>query len=303
MSVHNGQAFLREAVDSILAQTYSDFELIVVEDASTDRTADILNSYGDPRLRVISLGKNVGLADALNLALDNAHGEFIARMDADDVAYPRRFESQLALFHAYPEVVVLGSCYDLIDKNSTRFDTCQVKLNNRELQSALLYENQFCHPSVMMRRESLVAVGGYRCLGGRYAQDYDLWLRLAERGDLMNSGQPLLMYRFHDGQVSVSKTTEQRYAAELYKELALQRRVGGMENVRNARLAVRARKREIGVAVANDLLSIARHFEELGLRREAYAMKWRAAFVAPLSQPVRGLLRNWVHQHWPRIRP
>lgn len=284
MAVHNGEPYLLEAIDSVFGQTFSDFEFIIVDDASNDRTADILGSYEDSRLRIVTLATNVGLAEALNIALEYSQGEFVARMDADDVAYPQRFEKQVATLRMHPEVVLLGSYYDLIGKNGVKFGEIQVLDSlDSNIRCGLPHANQFCHPSVMMRCEVVKGLGGYRSLAGRYAQDYDLWLRMAEKGKLMNLPQSLLKYRVHEGQISVEKALAQRSAAELYKILASQRRLWGREDVGKARWELKQKYREIQTLAASDLLRCARNFEMQGLLSEGRLMKWRAFFVAPFN--------------------
>lgn len=282
MSVFNGQDFVHEAIDSILGQTYSEFEFIIIDDASTDETSRILYSYNDPRLQIVPLKENIGLAGALNLGLGLARGEFIARMDADDIAYPHRLETQILTLRSFQDVVLLGSCYELIGKLGTTFGAQIVKLENVDLQSALLEGNQFCHSSVMMRREVALALGGYRSIAGRYAQDYDLWLRLSEHGKLMNLSEKLQMYRMHEGQVSVSKAMAQRTTAEFYRILARQRRVTGFESLLEAQRELDSKKKEIEILVAKDLLMFARNMELQGAYLTAYAIKWRAFLTDPL---------------------
>ena len=296
MSVFNSQDYLREAVDSVLGQSFTDFELIIINDGSTDGSASILASYDDPRLRVVHQDTNKGLVAALNLGLSISHGEFIARMDSDDVCVNLRFELQVNALRAHPEVVLIGTSYILISADGVPFDTHSMKEDNEAIQKLLLVGNQFCHPSVMMRRDALTNVGGYRDIGGRYAQDYDLWLRMAECGKVMNLAAYLLKYRVHEGQVSVTKAWAQRYAAEFYKLLATQRRELGVEDIVSVSAALSEDKRRLRRAVVEDLFNWARIFEKQGRDREAREVKWRAIKTMPWSPSVRQLLLNWIVQ-------
>src|ERR1043165_9066720 len=116
MAVYNGEPFLAKAIDSILAQTYEDFELLVVDDGSTDATPDIVRSYGDRRVRTVRNPRNIGLARSLNVGLAEARGALVARHDADDLSYPDRFRRQVEFLAAHPDVAVLGTRFDSIDQ-------------------------------------------------------------------------------------------------------------------------------------------------------------------------------------------
>lgn len=294
MSVFNGERFLVDAVASILGQTYTDFELIVVDDASTDGSLAIMNSVRDSRIRVLRQPANAGLANALNLAATHARGSLLARMDADDIAEPTRLAAQVAAMEKQPSLVILGTAYLVMNEQGHVLDRVVLGQQNTALQAGLLSGNQFCHPSVMLRAEAFRKVGGYRDIGGRYAQDYDLWLRLAELGELGNLAEPLLRYRVHGGQVSVAKGAEQRYTAELYKVLALQRRRTGSEDLAAAR---RSLTHGVGMlrlrsAQATDMIAWAATFEQHGDSQRARALRWRALRTAPWSRSVRGLLKR-----------
>lgn len=302
MSVHNGAEFLRQAVDSILMQTWEDLELLVVDDASTDNSLAILREIDDRRLRIIELSQNVGLANALNIAIETSRGGYIARMDADDIAAPSRLQCQVAAMEAHPHVVLLGTAYDHIDKRGIKFGHTQVRTENGELQAELLESNQFCHPSVMFRGETIRRTGGYRTIAGRYAQDYDLWLRLAEHGELMNLSQNLLQYRVHDGQVSISKSDQQRRSAEVYKVLARQRRSTGSEDFAAAERAVGGRetKGRLRVELLNDMIQWANNFEAQGDGAQARSLRLRVLRLAPFSPQASRLVWDWLRSRFPR---
>ena len=208
MSVYNGSPFLREAVESILAQSFSDFEFILVNDGSTDDTASILELYSgqDSRIRLFH-NENHGLTYSLNFGCARARARYIARMDGDDIALRDRFVRQLEFMEKHPEVGLLGSAYDLIDKRGKRLCGATLPTTDSEIRQALLDSTAFLHPSVMMRKAALDQVGGYREV--TYAEDYDLWLRLSEQTRMANLPEVLLQYRIHANQVSVSKCREQ----------------------------------------------------------------------------------------------
>lgn len=200
MPVYNGERYLREAVDSILNQSFGDFELLILDGGSTDGSPAILQDYAarDPRIRLTSR-PGMRLTASLNEMLDQARGEFIARMDADDISLPERLERQVQYLRGHPECVLVGSAALVIDPEGDPLsvwftETTHEVLDARNLDLSLL-ESSLCHPAVMMRRRIVLDAGKYDM--GCLAEDLDLWLRLAERGRLANLPEPLLKYRFH----------------------------------------------------------------------------------------------------------
>lgn len=198
LPVYNAERYVAEAVASILAQTRGDFELLVIDDGSTDRSPEILAEFArrDPRVR-FQRQENAGYLQALNRMLAEAQGEYVARMDADDVALPERFARQAAFLQQHPEYVVVGSAVANIDEDGDEFCIQPLPQDHAELEAGLLRGRcGICHPAAMIRRDALLAVGGYRqeCYG---AEDQDLWLRLSERGRLANLPEVLLKYRVH----------------------------------------------------------------------------------------------------------
>jgi hypothetical protein len=180
MSVYNGAAFLREAVDSILSQTFSDFEFIIVDDGSTDQTPDILDSYSDPRIVRIKNETNIGMTNSLVRALGITRGAFIARQDADDISISTRLERQLIEISSRPELATISSDYQTIDDTGDPTGIIYSPKGPQNIRETLFYTNCVCHGSILMRRDKLMAVGSYNpaC---EPAEDYELWLRLSER--------------------------------------------------------------------------------------------------------------------------
>jgi glycosyltransferase involved in cell wall biosynthesis len=222
MSVFNGQAFLTEAIESILGQTFRDFEFLVIDDGSTDKTAEILASYAarDDRLHVVR-HENRGRTASLNTGIGLAKGKYIARMDADDVALPNRLEQQVAFMERHLRVGLLGGAYEKIDSEGVSLGNVCSPLEDSEIRSVMLHYNPMCHPAVIMRRQMVLDVGGYRRAFSE-SEDYDLWLRMAERCQLANLEQRILRYRIHPRQVSIANAIHQtlcvlaaRSAAEL----------------------------------------------------------------------------------------
>jgi len=206
MSTFNGEHYIEQAVESILHQTFADFELIIVDDGSTDRTAEILSSYDDPRLRVIRQA-NAGLTASLNHGIASAQGEYIARMDDDDIATPERLSKQVAFLDAHPSIGVIGTAYRIIDEISGREWEPKVPTSDHEVRRHLIRGNPFAHSSVMLRKAVLLAAGGYD-ESYPHIQDYELWVRLAQQTRLVNLPEVLTIHRFHWGTVSTNRETE-----------------------------------------------------------------------------------------------
>ena len=220
MPVRNGERHLAEAVDSVLAQSFRDFELVVVDDASTDRTPEVLAGFGDARLRVVRSDEPLGLAPALRRLTAEARGELLSRMDADDVMLPDRLERQVAFLDAHPEVALVGGAAVEIDGEGRELRVVRYPSDpGRELGR----RNTIAHPTVLMRRAAVEEAGGYRNIP---VEDYDLWLRLAERQGLANLQEPVLRYRRHAGQYSVTAVRRQALGALAARAAAEARRAG-----------------------------------------------------------------------------
>ncbi|MGN6504083.1 MAG: glycosyltransferase [Tepidisphaeraceae bacterium] len=212
MAVYNGQEYLAEAIDSILSQTFGDFEFIIVDDGSTDASPAMLKEYAarDRRIRLIEQ-KNSGLTASLNKAAKLATGRYLARMDPDDIALPQRFEKQVAYLDAHPEITLLGTRVILIDPYGTEYQRPMHALTHEEIDQRLLAGEGWAivHPVAMLRREAFERVNGY---DERYrtSQDFDLWLRMAETGRLANLEEPLLKYRQHLQSANFAKAEQQK---------------------------------------------------------------------------------------------
>lgn len=211
MAVYNAERWLAEAIESVLAQTLDDFEFLIHDDGSTDGSSAILAEYAarDSRI-IVSSGENRGLVRSLNLLIDAARGELLARMDADDVCLPDRFEKQVAYLDAHPDCVVLGGGETVVDEKGRPINDLRVPLTHEEIDANNLRGvTSIRHPTVMMRREAVLRAGCYDA-SYRAAQDLDLWLRMAEIGRLANLDDILIRYRIHDKSISGGKRELQR---------------------------------------------------------------------------------------------
>lgn len=209
MSVFNGEKYLNEAVDSILAQTFKDFEFLIIDDASTDRTPEILRSYGDPRIRIITNEENLGLTKSLNKGLALTRGEYIARMDADDISHPKRLERQVNYLDENPEIGILGTNVQYIDESGKPYKILRWPEKDALIKWSLCFFNPIAHPTVMVRLDLIKKIAGYD-ESIVYAQDYDLWVRLSSESVFGNLQYILLYLRKSDDNISHKNYLEQK---------------------------------------------------------------------------------------------
>jgi len=213
IAVWNGERYLRQTLDSILAQDLADFELLVINDGSTDGTADILAEYSrDPRLRIHSQ-ENQGLVNTRNTGLRMAQCELLAFIDADDLAAPTRLSRQVAYLQAHPQVAVLGSFIQYIDPEGRPLRTLRYPTGATVVAEALALRCVLAQPAIMLRRSAALTVGGYRPAFKLGAEDYDLWLRIAEHHEIDNLPEVLTYYRIHGTSITHTHRTEQTIAA------------------------------------------------------------------------------------------
>jgi GT2 family glycosyltransferase len=225
MPAYNCRRFVREAVNSILAQTFTHFEFIIIDDGSTDGTTAELKSLAasDARIRLISR-PNTGYTKALIEAMSLATAPLIARMDADDVSMPERFALQVAQFDAAPDLVLLGGSFLFIDDVGRRIKQFNPPADHKSLdQLAFTGGNPFCHPLVMFRRDAYDRVGGYDP-SYEPSEDIDLWLKMAEAGRISCLPDLLLLYRQHAGSVSEQRQKKQIERIRAACEAAAMRR-------------------------------------------------------------------------------
>jgi GT2 family glycosyltransferase len=198
MPAHNGERFLRQAVASVLAQTYEAFELIVVDDASTDQTAEILASFDDPRLRILRNSKNLGIVGSLNRAMSAAAGRYIARMDADDLCVPTRFARQVAFLEQHADVTLVGSNKFILSGGQVRDDSRAIDDDPELLRCLFYFSNPVAHPTMMFRAEIVSKLGTYLNPDMQYAEDFDFSHRVLALGKLAILPERLLIYRQHE---------------------------------------------------------------------------------------------------------
>lgn len=199
MSIFNGARYLRSAVESILAQTFSDFELLIIDDASTDACGEIMRGYSDARIRIIRNDKNIGLTRSLNLGLAQARGDLIARHDDDDVSHPARLELQVAYLDSHRDVALLGCRVEIIDSRGKSLGAERVYRSTTPsgVRWQLLFGNPFVHSTVMFRRDVILnEFGGYNEMM-YFNQDFELFSRVVVNRSASNHPRRLLRHRAH----------------------------------------------------------------------------------------------------------
>lgn len=198
MPVYNGEKFLREAIESILNQTFSDFELLVIDDGSKDASAGIIKSYTDRRIRIIQNPGNKGLIYTLNKGLELAEGEYVARMDSDDISLPRRLERQVRVMDENPDLGICGTWFDFINQDYK----VRHPVESPYIKVHLLVNTAFGHPTVMLRNRILKEYQLFYDGKYKHSEDYEFFSRLSDKVECYNVPEVLLRYRDHPEQVS-----------------------------------------------------------------------------------------------------
>lgn len=281
MTVYNAARWLREAVDSVIAQTCPDWELVAIENGSQDASPHILASYDDPRIRAVSVQENMGRTPALRYAFELARGEYIAVLDADDIALPMRLAREVEYLDAHPEVSLVGAWTRRIDGDGNEIGAWSFPTDPTELRNRLAYANPIVHSASMYRAVAARAVGGYP-LEHPYAQDAALWIRLAERGEVGMMAEYLASHRTLTGGMTQSKTSRVTVARD---NLAVLKDAGRCLSL--SRHAVRRNREEQTIAACRYALALARS----GSVAEALA----TLMIAAAHNPT-GVLWNRVYR-------
>jgi glycosyltransferase involved in cell wall biosynthesis len=200
MSVYNGERYLRQSMESILAQVYKNFEFIIIDDGSTDNTLSILRSYSDPRIRIYCQ-ENMGLTKALNKAIRLSKGRYIARIDADEIALPERLKKQEDFLSLNPETGIVGSFSVDTDEVTRVTRNVTLPVVDEEIRKELPKKNVFVHGAVMFRKDIFAAAGAYDEVF-KYVQDYELWGRIAKFCKLHNLPEVLLIRKITKNSIS-----------------------------------------------------------------------------------------------------
>lgn len=210
MPVYNGEKYIKEAIDSILCQTFKNFEFLIINDGSTDSSVEIIKSYRDSRIRLLINEHNLGLIGTLNIGLKEARGKYIARMDQDDISMPERLERQIAYLDTQYEVGLLGTTF-AIKSGEAIVSVAAVLLYDQDLRHQLLYKNSFCHGTVMFRRSLGTKLGElWYSSTAENAEDYELWSRIATITKIANLPELLYIWRANPSGISARRQILQR---------------------------------------------------------------------------------------------
>jgi hypothetical protein len=205
MPAYNAERYVGEAIESVLSQTFGDFEFLIIDDASTDSTESVIASFSDPRIRLLKNENNLGIARTLNRGLDEALGEYIARMDSDDVSLPERFEKQVRYLDLHPECDVLGCA---IEEFGALSGIKRFSEDHETLKIDLIFGSCFAHPSVMMRADAIGKNALHYDPEFSKMEDWELWCRASGAHRLASLPDVLLKYRIHSGQVTQSHSPD-----------------------------------------------------------------------------------------------
>jgi glycosyltransferase involved in cell wall biosynthesis len=217
--VHNGSRTLSRAINSIIRQSFEDFELIVIDDCSKDNSAEIIKNYStkDQRIKFIQNTKNIGLAATLNKGINISACKLIARLDQDDEALPERLKKQYQYMQGHEDVAVAGSTVFIMGITEKFDKIYPVPTNFKKIKKTLQIYNCIFHPSVIMRKKSIINAGGYR-KEFKNAEDYDLWLRVSKNEKIVNIQEPLTRYNYSTGGMTLSRKWEQLFYTLLAQE-------------------------------------------------------------------------------------
>ncbi len=207
MPAYNAERYIAEAIDSILNQTYHDFEFIIINDGSTDKTEEIILSYEDPRIVYIKNEKNMGIVYTLNRGLDAAKGEFIARMDSDDISLPTRFQEQITFLLNNPNVAVLGTAINIFGDGITS-SVFENSTAPEKAKAELFFSSSLAHPTVIIRKSVLDKHNLRYKEDFAGMEDYRLWWEISQHSDIMSLSAPLLNYRKHSSQITASNSKQ-----------------------------------------------------------------------------------------------
>ncbi|MCC8427146.1 glycosyltransferase [Mucilaginibacter sp. UR6-11] len=273
MPAYNAEKYIGEAITSVLQQTYTDFELVIVNDGSTDGTVAIINSFNDERIVLINQS-NRGVADALNTGLKYARAPYIARFDADDICYPYRLEKQIRFLQDNPEYILVGSeAKYILENGDFLFDFHCIAYSHEQIMAKLYFYCPFVHPAVMYKKAAVLNAGGYPTHAHNF-EDYLLWTNLVNQGLFCNLTEPLIKYRLNSSSVTIDEKWRGRRFRELKRGIVL--------------------RGSITAAEGNELLAIIRDQDVRKIKEGAYNSLCGKKFLTANHQPERA--RNYFNK-------
>ena len=263
MAVYNGGSLLGPAIESILRQSEKRFEFLIVDDGSTDDSVATIERFRDPRIRLIRHDTNQGLAASLNTGLAEARGEYIARLDADDLAMPGRLARQADYLDRHPELGLLGSNAIFVDEAGRRIDQSDYPRSPLAVRWASLLQNPFIHSTVMMRRSVLAENALRYDAEMTTTQDYDLWLRCLVHTDAANLSEPTALFRVHGASISSQCADVQRRNTIALTGKAIEERIGAEFIDASDRNAIFGGRREAAASGVDRVAAAHRYYDLL----------------------------------------
>lgn len=200
MAAFNGEAYIEKAIQSVLDQSFTDFELLIINDGSTDHTVDIVRTFTDPRIRLVHNDSNKGLTFTRNRGIEEAKGQYIAILDCDDLAMPDRLKAQTSFLGSNPEMAICGGQGIIIDKSGEQVGNYNVIAGDKHMSPELIFQNFFINSTLMIKRSAMIEAGGYRDYSP--AEDYDLSYRISLHHPVANLNEVLVAYRLHGNNIS-----------------------------------------------------------------------------------------------------
>jgi glycosyltransferase involved in cell wall biosynthesis len=290
MVARNMERFLPETIESVLSQTFREFELIVVDYGSTDGSKQIAANYAqsDTRIRLHEIPE-CPLVEARNKACSFAQGRYVAVQDADDISLPDRFQIELAFLESHPDYGMVGGLPEWIDSNGKKMWVARFPLHDHEIKSALLSYFPFCHTSLLIRKEALDMVGGYRPVITQ-SHDYDLALRISEHFRCANLSEVVVKYRIHPNQVSLSKRNKQTLCKLAAQASAASRRAGKPDSLNSVREVTPATLQSMGVSEAQQQAELATEY-----RNWIESMELSGEYATALKVTKEAIRSGWYH--------
>ena len=306
LPVYNSEKYIAQAIESILNQTFRNFELLIIDDGSEDSSVKIVQSYSDPRIRIVKNLQNLGLVQTLNRGITLIKSEYLARMDADDIALPDRLEKQLLFMQARPEVGLLGGAIQLMDENGDKQGKITVPINDSYLLKFWLhFENVIKHPTVMLRTELLVKTGIYDA-DFIYNEDFDLWTRFAAQTEIANLPDLLLYKREHSLNISVinEKKQKQNHIRIVEREV---KHLTGLSFSSDFFEKFYSGE-PLPVAMAKKIIWLyhdctkafnnQNHLTDKQMKKLKYSLSWRTSSVLDRTSPGMAMLGEKISMYW-----
>ncbi|MBO9732627.1 MAG: glycosyltransferase family 2 protein [Chitinophaga sp.] len=200
MPAYNGEAYIEKAIQSVLDQSFTNFELLIINDGSTDRTLEIIRKFTDPRIRLVHNDGNKGLTFTRNRGIEEAKGQYIAILDCDDIAMPDRLKAQISFLDSNPDIALCGGQAITIDESGKETGNLNVIAGDKNISPELVFHNTFINSSLIIKRSAMLEAGGYRDFSP--AEDYELSYRIALRHPVANLKEVLVAYRLHNNNIS-----------------------------------------------------------------------------------------------------